>query len=167
MSLINCADITGIPRPVPEYETEIKAILSVPSVAAVMPAYEHETEWTKQVTFWDSLYIFLSILLSLSLSITFSPLPNYFYSSLFAFSLSLSISSLSIYLSLYFPYFYSLDLSLTLYSYGYRWHLTAFGLTRPRRSWRGALMRRALVTAQGGVELCGKCVHSCRHPSLW
>lgn len=33
----------------PEYETEIKAILSVPSVAAVMPAYEHETEWTKQV----------------------------------------------------------------------------------------------------------------------
>ena len=39
----------GIPRPVPEYETEIKAILSVPSVAAVMPAYEHETEWTKQV----------------------------------------------------------------------------------------------------------------------
>ena len=43
------ADIVGIPRPVPEYETEIKAILSVPSVAAVMPAYEHETEWTKQV----------------------------------------------------------------------------------------------------------------------
>ena len=41
--------LSGIPRPVPEYETEIKAILSVPSVAAVMPAYEHETEWTKQV----------------------------------------------------------------------------------------------------------------------
>ena len=39
----------GIPRPVPEYETEIKAILSVPAVAAVMPAYDHETEWTKQV----------------------------------------------------------------------------------------------------------------------
>ena len=39
----------GIPRPVPEYTTEVEAILSVPSVAAVMPPYDHETEWTQQV----------------------------------------------------------------------------------------------------------------------
>jgi len=39
----------GIPRPVKEHETEIHAILSLPNVAAVMPSYDHEEEWMKQV----------------------------------------------------------------------------------------------------------------------
>ena len=33
----------------PNYETEVQAILSVPCVAAVTPAYEHETEFSVQV----------------------------------------------------------------------------------------------------------------------
>ena len=40
----------GIPRPVSEHRNEVQAILSVPNVASVMPAYDHESEWTKQVT---------------------------------------------------------------------------------------------------------------------
>ena len=47
--IISSPSSSGIPRPVPEYDTEVQAILGVPAVAAVMPAYEHETEWTKQV----------------------------------------------------------------------------------------------------------------------
>ena len=49
LSLTLPLPLEGIPRAVPDYDTEIQAILAVPSVAAVMPAYEHETEWTKQV----------------------------------------------------------------------------------------------------------------------
>ena len=41
----------GIPRPVSEHRNEVQAILSVPNVASVMPAYEHESEWTKQVIY--------------------------------------------------------------------------------------------------------------------
>lgn len=43
------SSIAGIPRPVPNHETEVQAILSVPCVAAVTPAYEHETEFSVQV----------------------------------------------------------------------------------------------------------------------
>ena len=39
----------GIPRPLPDFTNEIQAIMNVPKVAAVMPSYEHETEWQKQV----------------------------------------------------------------------------------------------------------------------
>ena len=39
----------GIPRPVAEHSTEVQAILSVPSVASVMPAADHESAWSKQV----------------------------------------------------------------------------------------------------------------------
>ena len=39
----------GIPRPVEDFTSEIQAIMAVPKVAAVMPSYEHETEWMKQV----------------------------------------------------------------------------------------------------------------------
>ena len=39
----------GIPRPVKEHESELHAILSLPNVAAVMPSYDHEEEWMKQV----------------------------------------------------------------------------------------------------------------------
>ena len=39
----------GIPRPVVEHDSEIQAILAIPNVAAVMPSYDHETEWMKQV----------------------------------------------------------------------------------------------------------------------
>ena len=39
----------GIPRPVREHESEIQAILSLPNVSAVMPSYDHEEEWMKQV----------------------------------------------------------------------------------------------------------------------
>jgi len=39
----------GIPRPVKEHESEVQAILSLPNVAAVMPSYDHEEDWMKQV----------------------------------------------------------------------------------------------------------------------
>lgn len=40
----------GIPRPVKDqYETEIQAILAMPNVISIMPAYDHEQEWMKQV----------------------------------------------------------------------------------------------------------------------
>lgn len=39
----------GIPRPVFEYENEIQAILDIPKVASVMPAYNYEEEWMRTV----------------------------------------------------------------------------------------------------------------------
>lgn len=39
----------GIPRPIPEHETEIQSILAIPKVASVMPSYEYENEWMQQV----------------------------------------------------------------------------------------------------------------------
>eukprot|EP00981_Chlorochromonas_danica_P001277 scaffold268_cov210-Ochromonas_danica.AAC.72 len=39
----------GIPRPVPEHSSEIQAIMSLPRVISIMPSYEHEEEWMKQV----------------------------------------------------------------------------------------------------------------------
>mmetsp|Transcript_8817 Transcript_8817/g.13197 ORF Transcript_8817/g.13197 Transcript_8817/m.13197 type:complete len:551 (-) Transcript_8817:239-1891(-) len=39
----------GIPRPVPDYDNAIQAILALPNVAAVNPCYEHETDETQQV----------------------------------------------------------------------------------------------------------------------
>jgi len=39
----------GIPRPVKQHDSEIQAILSLPNVAAVMPSYDHEEDWMKQV----------------------------------------------------------------------------------------------------------------------
>lgn len=39
----------GIPRPVPGFESEIQAIMALPSVIGIMPAFEHEEEWMKQV----------------------------------------------------------------------------------------------------------------------
>ncbi len=40
----------GIPRPINHYNNELQAILDVPSVVSVMPAYDYETAWMKQVT---------------------------------------------------------------------------------------------------------------------
>lgn len=40
----------GIPRPVPDEPNAIQAILAMPNVAAVNPCYEHETEYTQQVS---------------------------------------------------------------------------------------------------------------------
>jgi hypothetical protein len=42
--------VTGIPRPIAEHETEIQSIMSLPTTTGIMPAYEHESEWMKQVT---------------------------------------------------------------------------------------------------------------------
>jgi diadenosine tetraphosphatase ApaH/serine/threonine PP2A family protein phosphatase len=39
----------GIPRPIESFTSELQAIMAVPKVAAVMPSYEHETDWQKQV----------------------------------------------------------------------------------------------------------------------
>ena len=39
----------GIPRPINGFSTEIQAIMALPKVAAIMPSYEHEEEWMKQV----------------------------------------------------------------------------------------------------------------------
>ena len=43
----------GIPRPVVNENnpkaTEVETILSLPAVIAIMPAYEHEEDWMKQV----------------------------------------------------------------------------------------------------------------------
>lgn len=39
----------GIPRPVNGFATEIQQIMALPKVAAIMPSYEHEEEWMKQV----------------------------------------------------------------------------------------------------------------------
>ena len=39
----------GIPRAVKEQPTEVQAIMAIPSVVSVMPPYDHETEWMKQV----------------------------------------------------------------------------------------------------------------------
>lgn len=39
----------GIPRRVADHKTEIHAIMAMPNVAAVMPSYDYETEWMKQV----------------------------------------------------------------------------------------------------------------------
>lgn len=39
----------GIPRPVPDFENAIQAILAVPNVIGINPCYEHETEWTIRV----------------------------------------------------------------------------------------------------------------------
>lgn len=39
----------GIPRPIDNYTTEIQAILAVPAVSAVMPAYDYEKDWQQQV----------------------------------------------------------------------------------------------------------------------
>jgi hypothetical protein len=40
----------GIPRPLDEFESELQSILAVPNTVSLMPAYEHETDWMKQVT---------------------------------------------------------------------------------------------------------------------
>ena len=47
----------GIPRPIEDYENEVQAILSVPSVAAVTPAYEHESTSTIQVRSCVCMYV--------------------------------------------------------------------------------------------------------------
>jgi diadenosine tetraphosphatase ApaH/serine/threonine PP2A family protein phosphatase len=39
----------GIPRMPSHFNTEIQTIMALPNVAAVMPSYEHEDEWMKQV----------------------------------------------------------------------------------------------------------------------
>ena len=39
----------GIPRLTEGTSSEMEAIMTVPTVAGVMPAYKHETNWTKQV----------------------------------------------------------------------------------------------------------------------
>jgi diadenosine tetraphosphatase ApaH/serine/threonine PP2A family protein phosphatase len=40
----------GFPRPVPSHhKTEIQAILAIPHLVAIMPAYDHELDWMKQV----------------------------------------------------------------------------------------------------------------------
>ena len=37
------------PRPVNGFRAEIQQIMALPKVAAIMPSYEHEEEWMKQV----------------------------------------------------------------------------------------------------------------------
>ncbi len=39
----------GIPRPVDDSTTEIQTILSLPQSVGIMPAYDHEEDWMKQV----------------------------------------------------------------------------------------------------------------------
>jgi diadenosine tetraphosphatase ApaH/serine/threonine PP2A family protein phosphatase len=40
----------GFPRPVKEFfNTEVEAILAIPNVVSIMPAYDHESDWMKQV----------------------------------------------------------------------------------------------------------------------
>lgn len=39
----------GIPRPVPEFDASLEAILNVSSVAGISPRYEHEEPWAVQV----------------------------------------------------------------------------------------------------------------------
>ena len=39
----------GIPRPVCDYDNEIQAILEIPKVASVMPAYSYEEDWMRTV----------------------------------------------------------------------------------------------------------------------
>ena len=40
----------GIPRLVEDFDNEIQAIMAVPNLNGIMPSYEHETEWTKQIS---------------------------------------------------------------------------------------------------------------------
>ena len=49
----------GIPRPVPDQDNAIQAILGMPNVAAVNPCYEHETEYTQQVKYFFLLFSFV------------------------------------------------------------------------------------------------------------
>ena len=44
-----CSIHGGIPRAVKEQPTEVQAIMAIPAVISVMPPYDHETEWMKQV----------------------------------------------------------------------------------------------------------------------
>ncbi|RYY85620.1 hypothetical protein EON63_07185 [archaeon] len=40
----------GIPRPIPSmHKSEVQAILALPRVISIMPPYEHEEDWMKQV----------------------------------------------------------------------------------------------------------------------
>jgi hypothetical protein len=40
----------GIPRPIKQlYETEIQAIMALPNTISIMPSYNHEEDWMKQV----------------------------------------------------------------------------------------------------------------------
>eukprot|EP01038_Epipyxis_sp_PR26KG_P005443 gene5443-7536_t len=39
----------GIPRPVTEFQTEVEAILAIPNVSSIMPGYDYETMWMRQV----------------------------------------------------------------------------------------------------------------------
>ena len=40
----------GIPRLVEDFDNEVQAIMAVPNLNGIMPSYEHETEWTKQIS---------------------------------------------------------------------------------------------------------------------
>lgn len=40
----------GIPRPVDGQGSEIQAIMALPRVISIMPAYDHETDWMRQVS---------------------------------------------------------------------------------------------------------------------
>mmetsp|Transcript_31866 Transcript_31866/g.53761 ORF Transcript_31866/g.53761 Transcript_31866/m.53761 type:complete len:599 (+) Transcript_31866:106-1902(+) len=39
----------GIPRPIDSKMTEIESILAMPNIVSIMPAYDHEEDWMKQV----------------------------------------------------------------------------------------------------------------------
>lgn len=39
----------GIPRRIEGHTSELETILAMPNVAAIMPSYDHESEWMKQV----------------------------------------------------------------------------------------------------------------------
>ena len=52
----------GIPRPLEDYENEVQAILSVPCIAAVTPAYEHESSSTIQVCVCLCIYVHLYLI---------------------------------------------------------------------------------------------------------
>lgn len=40
----------GIPRMVDDFENEVAAIMAAPNLNGIMPSYDHETDWTKQLS---------------------------------------------------------------------------------------------------------------------
>lgn len=73
----------GIPRPIDGYQNELEAILDMPNVASVMPAYDHEEPWMKQASYFmfASLQSFVgrkaAISLSFNTKIVFCPYVAY------------------------------------------------------------------------------------------
>ena len=39
----------GIPRAIKDHSSEVQTIMAIPPVVSIMPPYDHEEEWMKQV----------------------------------------------------------------------------------------------------------------------